>query len=104
VMLWALFRYTRTGLATRAAAEDERAASLARYSPQFLAGATWVVSSVATTLLLILTLQVVALSPTVHTFMIVPALACALVGRLTYVGQTVAAALALGGIQSIFTF
>jgi ABC-type branched-subunit amino acid transport system ATPase component/ABC-type branched-subunit amino acid transport system permease subunit len=102
--LWAWFRYSRTGLATRAAAENERAASLARYSPQYLAGTTWILSSVVTALLLILTLQVIPLSPTVHTLMIVPALACALVGRLTYVGQTVVAALALGGIQSIFTF
>ena len=104
VVIWAFFRYTRTGLATRAAAENERAASLARYSPQYLAGTTWVLSSVTTTLVLILTLQIVPLSPTVHTLMIVPALACALVGRLKYVGQTVAAALILGGIQSIFTF
>ena len=104
IVIWAFFRYTRTGLATRAAAENERAASLARYSPQYLAGTTWVLSSVTTTLVLILTLQIVPLSPTVHTLMIVPALACALVGRLKYVGQTVAAALILGGIQSIFTF
>jgi ABC-type branched-subunit amino acid transport system ATPase component/ABC-type branched-subunit amino acid transport system permease subunit len=104
IAIWAFFRYTRTGLATRAAAENERAASLARYSPQFLAGTTWVLSSVVTTMLLILTLQVVPLSPTVHTLMVVPALACALVGRLKFVGQTVAAALVLGGIQSIFTF
>jgi ABC-type branched-subunit amino acid transport system ATPase component/branched-subunit amino acid ABC-type transport system permease component len=104
VALWAWFRYSRTGLATRAAAENERAASLARYSPQYLAGTTWIVSSVVTALLLILTLQVIPLSPTVHTLMIVPALACALVGRLTYVGQTVTAALVLGGLQSMFTF
>jgi ABC-type branched-subunit amino acid transport system ATPase component/branched-subunit amino acid ABC-type transport system permease component len=104
IALWAWFRYTRTGLATRAAAENERAASLARYSPQYLAGTTWIVSSVVTALLLVLTLQVIPLSPTVHTLMIVPALACALVGRLTYVGQTVAAALVLGGLQSIFVF
>ncbi len=104
ILVWAYFRYARMGLATRAAAENERAVSLARYSPQFLAGTTWVLSSVVTTLLLVLTLQIVPLSPTVHTLMIVPALACALVGRLTFVGQTVAAALALGSIQSIFTF
>jgi ABC-type branched-subunit amino acid transport system ATPase component/ABC-type branched-subunit amino acid transport system permease subunit len=104
VAIWAFFRYTRTGLATRAAAENERAASLASYSPQYLAGTTWVLSSVTTTLVLILTLQIVPLSPTVHTLMIVPALACALVGRLKYVGQTVAAGLVLGSIQSIFTF
>ena len=104
VAIWAFFRYTRTGLATRAAAENERAASLASYSPQYLAGTTWVLSSVTTTLVLILTLQIVPLSPTVHTLMIVPALACALVGRLKYVGQTVAAALCSAAIQSIFTF
>ena len=37
--LWALFRFTRFGLATRAAAGNEKGAVLLGYSPQFLAAA-----------------------------------------------------------------
>ena len=38
--LWALFKYTRFGLATRAAAGNEKGAVLLGYSPQWLAAST----------------------------------------------------------------
>src|SRR5205085_273514 len=41
IALWAFYRFTRAGLATRAAAENERSAALAGWSPEVLAGATW---------------------------------------------------------------
>ena len=102
--LWAYFRYTRSGLATRAAAENERAASLARFSPQFLAGTTWVISSMVVALVFILASPANGLNPIGFTLMVVPALACALVGRLTYIGVVIAAGLVLGAIQSEVTF
>src|SRR5207249_7948779 len=43
--LWAYFRFAKAGLATRAAAENELGASLTGYSPDFLAGTTWLLSS-----------------------------------------------------------
>ena len=98
--LWAYFRFTRIGLATRAAAENERAASLARFSPQFLAATTWLISSVVVALLFILATPSTGLNAVGFTLMVVPALACALVGRLTYIGVVIAAGLALGAIQS----
>jgi ABC-type branched-subunit amino acid transport system ATPase component/branched-subunit amino acid ABC-type transport system permease component len=103
VSVWVYFRFSRVGLATRAAAEDERAASLAGYSPQFLAGTTWVISSLMVGLLLTLAAPLVGLNALGYVFAIVPALACALVGRLTSIGATLAAALALGAIQSEVT-
>jgi ABC-type branched-subunit amino acid transport system ATPase component/branched-subunit amino acid ABC-type transport system permease component len=103
VILWAYFRYARLGLATRGAAENERAASLARFSPQFLAGTTWVISSFVVGLLLTLAAPLNGLNTLGYVFAIVPALACALVGRLTSIGATVAAALVLGAIQSEIT-
>ncbi len=102
--LWAYFRYTRSGLATRAAAENERAASLARFSPQFLAGTTWVISSMVVALVFILASPANGLNPIGFTLVVVPALACALVGRLTYIGVVIAAGLVLGAIQSEVTF
>ncbi len=103
-VVWAYFRFTKPGLATRAAAESERNAALRGWSPDLLAGSTWVISTVVSTLLVILTLPIVPLSQNVHTLMIAPALACALVGRLTSISVTVAAALTLGSIQSLLGY
>ena len=44
--LWALYRYTRFGLATRAAAGNEKGAVLLGYSPEFLAATNWVIAAV----------------------------------------------------------
>ena len=104
VAMWAWFRFTRLGLATRASAENERAISLARFSPQVLAGATWVLSSSVVGFLVILTSPTVILNPLAYVLAIVPALAAALIGRLSSIGITVTAALGLGVFQSIVVF
>ncbi len=100
----ATLRFTRFGLATRAAAESERAASLARYSPQLLAGSTWMLSSAIAGAIGILVAPITVLSPVTYSLAIVPALAAALLGRFQSIPLTVAAALALGSFQSIVTF
>ena len=41
-----MFRFTRFGLATRAAAENEKGAIVLGFSPDFLAGANWVLATV----------------------------------------------------------
>ena len=101
---WAWFRFTRLGLATRASAENERAISLARYSPQVLAGSTWVLSSTIVGFLVILTSPIVTLNPLTYVLAIVPALAAAVIGRLSSIGVTVAAAMGLGVFQSIVVY
>ncbi len=102
--VWAWFRFTRIGLAVRAGAENERAISLARYSPQLLSGATWILSSTIVGAILILASPMVILNPLTYVLAIVPALAAALIGRLSSIGITVIAALALGVLQSIVVF
>ena len=104
VALWAWFRFTRLGLAIRASAENERAIGLARYSPQLLAGTTWVLSSTVVGAVIILSSPTVILNPLTYVLAIVPALAAALIGRLSSIGITVGAALALGVMQSIVVF
>src|SRR5262249_52374703 len=42
----ALYAYSRFGLATRGAAENEKAATLLGYSPDLLAGASWAIAGV----------------------------------------------------------
>ena len=104
VVAWAWFRFTRLGLATRASTENERAISLARYSPQVLAGSTWVLSSTVVGFLVILTAPIVNLNPFTYVLAIVPALAAAVIGRLLSIAVTVTAAFGLGIFQSIVVY
>jgi branched-chain amino acid transport system permease protein len=104
VLLWAYGRYTRWGLATRAAAESERGAILLGWSPDRLAAATWVLAAVVGGAVAIVVAPSVGLDPVSWTLMVVPGLACALVGRLTSVGVACAAGLALGAVESEITF
>lgn len=103
--LAAWFRLSRTGLAVRAAAENERSAALARLSPDRLAMLTWVVATVLTTVALIVAGTVApVLGPFTWTLLVVPALAAALLGRLTSIGGTVLAGLGLGVFQSLLQY
>ncbi|HEU0102411.1 MAG TPA: ABC transporter permease [Mycobacteriales bacterium] len=98
--LWALFRFTRFGLATRAASANEKGAALLGYSPELLAGINWVLATVLAGLAGILVGPITALDPVNYTLLVVPALGAALVGRFSSFGVTTAAALLLGMMQS----
>lgn len=98
--LGALYRWTRFGLATRAAAEDERALALLGWSPDRVAAANWVLASVLAALGGVLVAPITALNPLSYSLFVVPALAAALVGGLRSFTATTAAALALGMAQS----
>ncbi len=100
VVLGAVYRFTRFGLASRAASEDPDGVALLGWSPDTLAAANWVTASVLAGLAGILVSPVTGLDPVTTTLLVVPALAAALVGRLVSFGATVAAALALGMVQS----
>jgi branched-chain amino acid transport system permease protein len=99
--LWAVYRFTRFGLASRAAAGDRTGVALLGWSPDRLAAVNWVVASARAGLGGILVAPVTGLDPVTTTLLVVPALAAALVGRLVSFGTTVAAALALGMAQSL---
>jgi len=100
VLLWGYGRFTRLGLATRGAAENEVGAVVLGYSPDRLAAVTWVLSSVVGGLFAILVAPTIGLEPLSWTLVVVPGLACALLGRLQSVGGAAVAGLALGGFQS----
>jgi branched-chain amino acid transport system permease protein len=102
--LWGYGRFTRAGVATRAAAECERGAILLGWSPDRLAAATWVLAAVVGGTVAMLVSPTVGLEPVNWTLMVVPGLACALVGRLSSVGAACAAGLALGAVESEITF
>ena len=80
--LWAYFRFTRAGVATRAAAEDERGVRLMGYAPDRLAGLTWLLAGVASTMVPVLASPTVGLDSLSYMYYVIPALAAALLGRL----------------------
>jgi branched-chain amino acid transport system permease protein len=101
VVLWAVYRFTRFGLASRAASDDITGVALLGWSPDRLAATNWVAASVLAGLGGILVAPITGLDPVTTTLLVVPALAAALVGRLVSFGATVAAALGLGMAQSL---
>ncbi len=99
------FRLSRTGLAIQAASENERAASFARLSPQLLGMVTWILSTVFTAFILIIAGPAIGvLSPGNLTLLVVPALAAALIARLSSLWAALVGALALGVVQSELQF
>lgn len=103
-VLWAISRFTRAGLATRAAAGNEKGAVLLGYSPERLARGSFVITSLVTGLIAVLAAPMIQLNATIFTFgFLVPALGAALIGMFRHIGPTVAAGLAIGLVQSTFT-
>jgi branched-subunit amino acid ABC-type transport system permease component len=100
VLLTVLFKYTRFGLATRAAAESEKGAYVSGISPDRVAAANWVLSSVVAGLAGILIAPIVPLVPVAYTLFIVPALAAAILARCENIVIAVFAGLAIGALQS----
>lgn len=102
---WGYLRFTKIGIATRAGAEDERALRLMGYSPDRLATLVWGATGLFSGLIVILAAPAIGgLDPTSYMFYVVPALAIALVGRLTSIGTACAAGLVLGSLQQVLLF
>jgi branched-chain amino acid transport system permease protein len=102
--VWAASRYTRLGLATKAAASNEKGAILLGYSPQRLAQTSFVLASLIGGLVVILVSPMIQLSSAVLTFgYLIPALGAALIGAFHRVWPTVLTGLAIGLVQSSFT-
>lgn len=102
--LWAYFRFTTAGIATRAAAESEQAARLMGFSPDRLAAVVWAITGAASSFVVILAAAKMGLSPTNYAFFVVPALAVALIGRMSSVMVAAVAGLVLGALQSDVTY
>lgn len=98
--MWALTRFTRFGLQTRANAESERGALLSGLSPDRIAAANWMISAVVCGIAGVLIAPVVPLVPIQYTLFIVPALATALIGGFERIGAVVAGGLVIGMLQS----
>ncbi|MEV0355611.1 branched-chain amino acid ABC transporter permease/ATP-binding protein [Nocardia sp. NPDC050697] len=104
LVLAALYRFTRFGLATRATAESEEGAYVSGLSPDRIAAGNWMIGSAVAGLAGILIAPIVPLSPIGYSLFIVPALAAAIIGRFSSVVAAVAAGLVIGMLQSDATY
>ncbi|WP_072802897.1 branched-chain amino acid ABC transporter permease/ATP-binding protein [Rhodococcoides yunnanense] len=95
-----VYRYTRFGVATEAAAESEKGAYLTGLSPDRIAVTNWALSSAIAGLGGILIAPLVTLNPVAYTLFIVPALAATLVGNFSSIWLTVLAGIAIGALQA----
>jgi len=94
------FRFTRFGLATRAAAETEKGAFVSGIAPDRVAAVNWMISAAVAGISGILIAPIVPLIPLSYTLFIVPALAAAILGRFQYLVPAVVAGLVIGMLQS----
>ncbi|MGH9163945.1 MAG: branched-chain amino acid ABC transporter permease, partial [Acidimicrobiales bacterium] len=98
--LWAVGRFSRVGLAARAASQSESGAMAMGWSPDALAAGSWALAGGLGALGGILVGPITQLNPDTYSLLIVPALAAASVARLSSFGVTVAVGLAIGMAQS----
>jgi ABC-type branched-subunit amino acid transport system ATPase component/ABC-type branched-subunit amino acid transport system permease subunit len=103
-LIAAVYRFTRFGLHTRAAAETEKGAYVSHISPDRIAALNWLISAMVAGLAGILIAPITPLIPYSYTLFIVPALAAAIVGGFSNLGLAVGAGLAIGMLQSEATY
>lgn len=104
LLLFLLYRCTGFGLATRAAAENETAATLLGLSPNALSLVNSVLASVVCGAIGILAAPLVQLDPTTLTLAVIPALGAALIARFTTFSIAAAAGFGMGIIQSLLIY
>jgi branched-subunit amino acid ABC-type transport system permease component len=101
VALELIYRRTRFGLATRAAAENEKGAALLGHSAPQIGAYNWVLATLLAAAAGILILPITTLNPGTYTLFVVPALGVALVARFRSFAIVLAGGLALGMFQSL---
>jgi branched-chain amino acid transport system permease protein len=104
VVLAALYRWSRFGLATRAASEDEVSAMLAGLSPGRLSMANTLLACLVAGGMGVLAASITQLDSLILPLQIVPALAAALLARFTSFGIACAAGLAIGMAESVLYY
>ena len=97
---WALYRYTRFGLGTIAAAENQRAAASLGWSPDLIAVANWALGSAMAGAAAILLAPIVTLQSSTMTALVLAAMAAALVAGFRSFPIAFVAGLAIGLVQT----
>ena len=101
VVLAAAYKWTKFGLATRAASENEVAAMLSGVSPGTISLSNSLIAAFLAGSLGILASSVTQLDPETLPLQIIPALAAALIARFTSFGLAAAAAFGIGILDSL---
>ena len=104
IALWAVFKWTRFGLATRAASENESAAMLGGLSPVRIAVINTLVSSLLAGAVGILAASITQLDPETLPLQIIPALAAALLASFTSFWIATASAFGISILYSIIAY
>ena len=94
--LWALFRFTRMGLAMRAVVDDPELLDVKGTSPIRVRRVAWLIGSTFAALSGVLLLPLVGLEPIALTFLVVTAFGAAAMGAFTSVPLTFLGGLVLG--------
>jgi ABC-type branched-subunit amino acid transport system ATPase component/branched-subunit amino acid ABC-type transport system permease component len=103
VVLWAVYRYTRIGLAIRASSSSRFSVATLGWSHDLLATLSWALGAFLTTLGIIYVSSLSGLSPGLTPLLIFPMLATGLIGGFSSFPLTLAGGLALGVFQSVTT-
>lgn len=101
ISLWAMFRFTRLGLAATALQERPDAARALGISATPVGVVVWATGGALAAVAAILLLPVTQLSPSQSTSLLFPAFAAALLGRFRSYAMTVVAGLAIGIFESL---
>jgi branched-chain amino acid transport system permease protein len=104
VALWAVFKWARFGLATRAASENESAAMLGGLSPVRIAFINTLVSSLLAGAVGILAASITQLDPETLPLQIIPALAAALLASFTSFWIAAAASFGISIMYSLIAY
>jgi branched-chain amino acid transport system permease protein len=99
----ALLRYTKLGAGMRALADDRQAAAILGVPVRRVEAAAWLASGLLAGVTGVLLSNLVAFDAADLTFLVVPALAAAVVGRLQSLWLTLIGGLVIGVIQSCVT-
>lgn len=102
--LAALYKWTRFGLATRAASENEVAAMLGGLSPSVISLINTLLASLVAGMLGILAASLTSLDPSTLPLQIIPALAAALLASFTSFGIACAASIGIGIMYSLLQY
>lgn len=104
LLIAAAYRWTRFGIGTRAAAENEAFASLYGLSPNLYSMANTVLMALAMALVGMLAASIAEVDPTELILLIVPGLAAAMFGRLTGFTTTYIAGMVIGMAESVLLY
>ena len=98
-LLWAAFKFTRLGLATQAASENERGASLLGYSPTVIAALNWALGFALAALGGAMIASITTLDSASMPLLVLPAMAAALIGRFASFWGATLAAFGIGWVE-----